>query len=953
MTKKLLISLGLLSMSILPMATLIINNEIQRSDVSDVSESVTDTETSNTRIFEGWSLDRDAIYFLGWETKTVITLEDWKNAPNIVEIGNENSTHHSAPFFNHSFLEKIEIPKRIKKIGTYAFGFSDRITKLGPLKEVIFENGSQLEFIGFFSFEHASLTSIIIPDSVTHIRSLAFDDNTLLTNITMPPRLRGAALYTPEYGLTQQQWDNIDWLHLGKMLTLNEVISLGWDKKKRITLQDWRDDAPNVAWIGESDNSKNTPFEGNKILEFIVIPHHIESIGFGAFLYADKLQGVEFQRNSQLKEISKYAFEGTAITSINIPHTVNSINYGAFANIHSLNGSQVSMSGKLNGNSVTALYGFTQQQWDNINWTPFRFEGTTLTKGSVISNGWAKKSNISLADWRDWAPNINQVGEQNLDIENSPFANNKILKSISLPSTVTLIGNNAFIGSSVSSINFENSGLLTIGNNAFENSDLLDINIPDTVTSIGNNAFKDTWSLQGRSISMSSNLRRNSSTPLYGFTQQQWDNINWKPVKFEGLTLTKEDVTNLGWRNKENITLQDWKTWAPNVTEIGSINTQPQDSPFFENKFITSIEIPASVKMLGSFSFNNASNLRTIVFEQNSQLLSIENNAFSSSGITSIEIPASVKMLGSFSFNNASNLETIVFEQNSQLLSIENNAFSSSGITSIDLPRNLTSIGNSAFSSTKSLNSITMSYNLTQNSIETKYGFTQEQWDNITLIDTPTSGIIDKIVARELLKISSDINWGTFSKYEGISRNAFENSKITSIEIQSEPQYFLIENGAFSNTTSLINIKIDASHKSFIEADRYGFSKEQKEMIKYTNEIIIPPDPGPGPDPDPDPNPDPGPVPNPDPGPGTNPNPEVAGSNNVGLIVGLTLGIVGIIAVGFGGYFLWKRNPKNEDGLLINNNLTFSGNGYEYQEYQDYQEYEDYQEYQDYEDYQE
>ena len=65
------------------------------------------------------------------------------------------------------------------------------------------------------------------------------------------------------------------------------------------------------------------------------------------------------------------------------------------------------------------------------------------------------------------------------------------LTSITIPASVTSIGNDAFYScNSLTSVSFESGSQLTsIGNYAFYSTGLTTITIPASVTSIGNDAF--------------------------------------------------------------------------------------------------------------------------------------------------------------------------------------------------------------------------------------------------------------------------------------------------------------------------------------------------------------------------------------------------------------------------------------------------------------------------------
>lgn len=130
----------------------------------------------------------------------------------------------------------------------------------------------------------------------------------------------------------------------------------------------------------------------------------------------------------------------------------------------------------------------------------------------------------------------------------------------------------------------------------------------------------------------------------------------------------------------------------------------------FENSSIEIIHLPKSLEVLGYASFKDSS-IKTIVFPNGSELISIGDNAFENTEqLKSFTVPKSVRTIGSYAFSQ-SQLETIVFEENSQLFLIENYAFYKAPITSIDLPESLISIEYSAFKETL-LTSITFKENI-------------------------------------------------------------------------------------------------------------------------------------------------------------------------------------------------------------------------------------------------
>ncbi len=149
----------------------------------------------------------------------------------------------------------------------------------------------------------------------------------------------------------------------------------------------------------------------------------------------------------------------------------------------------------------------------------------------------------------------------------------------------------------------------------------------------------------------------------------------------------------------------------------------------FSRSQLKSITIPYTVKRMDGLSFNNCSNLETVVFEDGGMSLintssfancpnlknvtlhnglrEIGPTAFSGSGLTSIEIPASVTEIGHDAFQGCQSLATVTFKGDG-LTKIGENAFKGTVLTGIDLPSTLQEIGDGAFYGINTLTSITI-----------------------------------------------------------------------------------------------------------------------------------------------------------------------------------------------------------------------------------------------------
>ena len=218
---------------------------------------------------------------------------------------------------------------------------------------------------------------------------------------------------------------------------------------------------------------------------------------------------------------------------------------------------------------------------------------------------------------------------------------------------------------------------------------------------------------------------------------------------------------------------------------------------------LTSIEIPNSVTFIGGESyfgtgaFYNCSSLTSVIFEENSQLTTIEDLAFQNcTSLESIEIPNSVTSIGNNShtcngdegaFYNCSSLTSVIFEENSQLTTIGYSAFvNCSSLTSIEIPNSVTDIGWSAFKGCSSLTSIEIPNSVT--------------WIGGTFKDC--SSLATVIIPNSVSSIGS---------------SAFENcSSLTSITIPNSVTE--IKESTFKGCTSLSSVTIGYSVESIGES---------------------------------------------------------------------------------------------------------------------------------------
>ena len=482
---------------------------------------------------------------------------------------------------------------------------------LGNAKELTLPADCKGEYyvIGANVFENnTTISSIVIPNSVTSIERYAFYGCYGLTSVTI-----GNSVTSIRYnafrdcnGLKEVHisdlaaWFNIDFyegsdnplyyannLYLNGELVTELVIPEGVKEIKKYAFYGCTGltsvTIPNsVTSIGSS------AFYNCKGLTSIVIPNSVTTIGNYAFYGCSGLTSVTIPNS--VTSIGNGAFYGcSGLTSVTIPNSVTSIGNGAFFGCSRLTSVTI-------GNSVTSIRDNAFKSCTGLK-TVINLSNLTFTKGSTDNGYVAYYANVlvnapgaesvtvtiegdyaftvygdvnTLVAYNGKATELTLPADYNGEtyiIAAELFKNNSNIKSVTIPESVTEIGDYAFSGCiGLTSVVIPNS-VTKIGNYAFYcGYGLESVVIGSGVASIGESAFESCNALTSmQSFISAENLFAPGDYAFYDVDKDActlyvpkgakdtyasttgWDEfVNIEEVDFSGIEDVKAENGNVG-----------------------------------------------------------------------------------------------------------------------------------------------------------------------------------------------------------------------------------------------------------------------------------------------------------------------------------------------------------------------------------------------------------------------
>lgn len=475
----------------------------------------------------------------------------------------------------------VVIPDGVTEIGRNVFNQMDLTC---VVTSVVIPDG--VTSIGALAFNQTPLTSITIPDSVTSIGNMAFNMSSL-TGISIP----------------------------------DSVETIGDRAFAYCTALSWVDLGNGLRTIGPR------AFEGCSQLERVDIPDSVQTIQEGAFQNCRGLNAVELGRG--VTTIEQSAFHDCSLEVITIPDSVSKIGYDAFT-----------AGAKIQGTVGSAAEDYARN----------------MSNGEFISGAFDRDGNFT-PDQKEPEPAPSQQPTESENPSPSPSVTPTPAPTPSpAPQSEFVIDENGVLTSyqGTATDMVIPDGVTEIAANFTHNSSgaFSSITMPNSVTKIGDNAFAYCHHLH--TITLSKNLTEVGNNIFY-HCDELTNVINQDALgdKKDILLDTRCNIVDGTLRSCDS-SYSDTLVVPNGVTRI-----EPDEnlSFFYTGPGFKRLIFPDSLKSIAGNPFEHS---KVTEIDFGNGLTSIEPNAFKyCQELTSINLPASIESIGSQAFAGCYSLSEV------------------------------------------------------------------------------------------------------------------------------------------------------------------------------------------------------------------------------------------------------------------------------------------------------
>ena len=798
-------------------------------------------------------------------------------------------------------IDLIDIPENIRKIGKYCFPKT--------LKQINFENGApHLTYIGNNAFNNTQLETIQIPLNITPfcqaknifsqcklLKKIIFDS---YINKNDPPAIDYEDNKEIEKRVLLKRLEYEDRLNIAQDTDINikitdleaEIGDPYFDSKAPLDFAQYMMlsqtnltnlevfisnlnkfyfyNTPNLITItipakkdGRYIKQKGCLYTKDK-RKLIVAERNIKNVTILAncqvitnyALNIQTLEKVSFEKNSELQEISSFAFAESNIKKLIIPDSVNFISHGAFYGCVNLESINVPTSlnvldiatfsySKLKEikipKSVTIIDSYCFYKCSQLKRVEFEEDSGLILIG-IYAFANTKNESISIPK------TVEKIGD-------FCFINCRKLKKVQFDSdsNLTEIGKECFRGTKIESIelpqkieefDFLNTKIKNVTFSIdstfqdltnFGSSLITSIVIPSSVTIICLNAFIDCFNLSEVKVNDISNSKLEFISPGSFYNCKSLTTFEVpKTVKYFGQNCFRNCAKYNGQievNNDTNITVQmsAFENSGVTVFNSKSRNIKICQNAFRNCKGLSQFSAEAEIEcILEKSSFFNCSSLTGVKLHYDTNRVELGESCFMNTAITEIEIPSNLQIIPKFCFKNCKNLKKVTINEDSQITLISKESFLKSGVETILIPSKTETIETVSFKDCSQLKTVTFSMKLKECTLEEK-AFYNSGIESLNIL----KGI--KKINDSCFQKCSNLKKVTFSKdlsFDSIGDQVFHSTGIESIIIPSCISN--ISESAFRNCQNLQTVTFQGKNTFVSQYAFTGCTKLQKVKCK-------------------------------------------------------------------------------------------------------------------------